>query len=65
LVVLVLPDAAENIGALLDKLAARGLPNLWVPDARDCYRVAELPTLGSGKLDLKRVGEVARELAKV
>ncbi len=63
LVVLVLPDAAATIGALLGALAARGLPNLWIPDARDCYPVAELPLLGSGKLDLKRVGEVARELA--
>jgi acyl-[acyl-carrier-protein]-phospholipid O-acyltransferase/long-chain-fatty-acid--[acyl-carrier-protein] ligase len=63
LVVLVLPEAAEGIGGLLDKLASRGLPNLWVPDARDCYPVKELPTLGSGKLDLKRVGELARELA--
>ncbi|HYH69126.1 MAG TPA: AMP-binding protein [Urbifossiella sp.] len=63
LVVLVLPEAAGGIGGLLDQLAGRGLPNLWVPDARDCYPVKELPALGSGKLDLKRVGELARELA--
>lgn len=63
LVVLVLPDVAGKIGGLLDALAGRGLPNLWVPDARDCYPVDALPALGSGKLDLKRVGEVARELA--
>ncbi|QDU19561.1 AMP-binding protein [Urbifossiella limnaea] len=65
LVVLVVPEAAGGIGALLGQLRARGLPNLWVPDARDCYTVEALPTLGSGKLDLKRVGELARELAKV
>jgi acyl-[acyl-carrier-protein]-phospholipid O-acyltransferase/long-chain-fatty-acid--[acyl-carrier-protein] ligase len=63
LVVLVLPEAATGIGALLDGLAGRGLPNLWVPDVRDCYPVKELPALGSGKLDLKRVGDLARELA--
>jgi acyl-[acyl-carrier-protein]-phospholipid O-acyltransferase/long-chain-fatty-acid--[acyl-carrier-protein] ligase len=63
LVVLVLPDAAGKIGGLLDALAGRGLPNLWVPDARDCYPVDALPLLGSGKLDLKRVGELAKELA--
>lgn len=63
LVVLVLPDLGDGIGALLGKLAGRGMPNLWVPDVRDCYPVTELPALGSGKLDLKRVGELARELA--
>lgn len=63
LVVLVLPAAAEALGGLLDALPLRGIPNLWVPDTRDCYEVPELPALGSGKLDLKRVGEVARELA--
>ncbi len=63
LVVLVLPEVADTIGQLLARLPARDLPNLWIPDARDCYEVKELPVLGSGKLDLKRVGEVAKELA--
>jgi acyl-[acyl-carrier-protein]-phospholipid O-acyltransferase/long-chain-fatty-acid--[acyl-carrier-protein] ligase len=45
-------------------LAGRGLPNLWVPGPRDFYAVPELPHLGSGKLDLKRLKEVAAELVK-
>jgi acyl-[acyl-carrier-protein]-phospholipid O-acyltransferase/long-chain-fatty-acid--[acyl-carrier-protein] ligase len=44
-------------------LGARGLPNLWVPAERDFFRVGELPVLGSGKLNLKRVKEMALELA--
>ncbi len=44
-------------------LAGRGLPNLWVPGERDFYQVPELPILGSGKLDLKRVKEMAQEVA--
>jgi acyl-[acyl-carrier-protein]-phospholipid O-acyltransferase/long-chain-fatty-acid--[acyl-carrier-protein] ligase len=44
-------------------LDARGLPNLWLPSQRDFYQVAELPVLGSGKLDLRRVQELAVELA--
>ena len=42
----------------------RGLPNLWIPRERDFYRIAELPLLGSGKLDLKRVKEMAQERAR-
>jgi acyl-[acyl-carrier-protein]-phospholipid O-acyltransferase/long-chain-fatty-acid--[acyl-carrier-protein] ligase len=63
LVVLYLPELEGKLVALLDVLPGRGLPNLWVPDARDAYKVEALPVLGSGKLDLKRVGELARELA--
>ncbi|MBY0512870.1 MAG: AMP-binding protein [Gemmataceae bacterium] len=63
LVVLYLDEAREKLGGLLEALPGRGLPNLWVPDERDCYRVEALPVLGSGKLDLKRVGELATELA--
>ena len=62
-VVLVLPEAADRLPDLLDRLGDRGLPNLWVPDRRDCYPVEGLPLLGSGKLDLKRVGELAVVLA--
>jgi acyl-[acyl-carrier-protein]-phospholipid O-acyltransferase/long-chain-fatty-acid--[acyl-carrier-protein] ligase len=45
------------------QLNSRGLPNLWVPAERDFFAVAELPLLGSGKVNLKRVQELAGELA--
>ena len=39
------------------------LPNLWVP-ARDAFHeVAEIPILGSGKLDLRKVRELALDCA--
>ncbi len=44
-------------------LTARGLPNLWVPSERDYHRVDELPVLGSGKVDLKRLQETALRVA--
>jgi acyl-[acyl-carrier-protein]-phospholipid O-acyltransferase/long-chain-fatty-acid--[acyl-carrier-protein] ligase len=65
LIVLFLPELEGKLSGLLDALGSRGLPNLWVPDVRDCHRVDSLPLLGSGKLDLKRVGEVARQLAGI
>jgi acyl-[acyl-carrier-protein]-phospholipid O-acyltransferase/long-chain-fatty-acid--[acyl-carrier-protein] ligase len=40
-------------------LCERGLPNLWVPGERDFFPVPTLPTLGSGKLDLKAVKDLA------
>jgi acyl-[acyl-carrier-protein]-phospholipid O-acyltransferase/long-chain-fatty-acid--[acyl-carrier-protein] ligase len=58
-VVHALPD--EKIDELLAKLPAAGLPNLWLPRRDAFVRVAALPLLGTGKLDLKRVGELARE----
>jgi acyl-[acyl-carrier-protein]-phospholipid O-acyltransferase/long-chain-fatty-acid--[acyl-carrier-protein] ligase len=47
-----------------EQLGGRGLPNLWVPGERDFYSVAELPVLGSGKLNLYGVKELALTLAR-
>jgi acyl-[acyl-carrier-protein]-phospholipid O-acyltransferase/long-chain-fatty-acid--[acyl-carrier-protein] ligase len=46
---------------IVRSLAERGLPNLWIPGADAFAEIAELPMLGSGKLDLKRLAEMARE----
>lgn len=40
-------------------LAASGLPSLWIPSPDSFRRVANIPVLGTGKLDLKRVKDVA------
>jgi acyl-[acyl-carrier-protein]-phospholipid O-acyltransferase/long-chain-fatty-acid--[acyl-carrier-protein] ligase len=53
-----------DVGKWREALAGRGLPNLWVPGPRDFFAVPEMPLLGSGKLDLKRLKDVALELAK-
>lgn len=45
-------------------LSTRGLPNLWVPGERDFHSVPELPVLGSGKINLKKVKELAVTLAR-
>jgi acyl-[acyl-carrier-protein]-phospholipid O-acyltransferase/long-chain-fatty-acid--[acyl-carrier-protein] ligase len=42
-------------------LAARGLPNLWIPSTDSFCQVQEIPVLGSGKLDLKRLKDLAVE----
>jgi len=63
LVILYLSNIADRLDATLSALAQRGLPPLWIPDRRDCFPVETMPVLGSGKLDLKRLSEVALELA--
>ena len=50
-----------NLSNVLRQLGDRGRPNLWIPDERDFFAVAELPLLGSGKLDLQRLKEMALE----
>jgi acyl-[acyl-carrier-protein]-phospholipid O-acyltransferase / long-chain-fatty-acid--[acyl-carrier-protein] ligase len=44
------------------QLVLRGLPKLWVPAERDFIAVPEIPVLGSGKMDLKRLKDLALEL---
>ncbi len=42
-------------------LSEAGLPNIFIPSPDSFVEVEELPILGTGKLDLKRVREIARE----
>jgi len=60
LVVFHLPTARDP-GEVVKALAARGLPALWIPSADSFAEIAELPLLGTGKLDLRALGELARE----
>ena len=47
--------------AVIARLRGRGLPNLWVPSADSFALIEEMPVLGSGKLDLRRLSDLARE----
>lgn len=51
----------ERIPDILQRVAASGLPNLFIPRKDDFYRVPEIPIMGSGKTDLKAVTSIARE----
>jgi acyl-[acyl-carrier-protein]-phospholipid O-acyltransferase/long-chain-fatty-acid--[acyl-carrier-protein] ligase len=42
-------------------LAAAGLPNLFIPGRDAFVEVGELPVVGAGKLDLRRIKEMALE----
>jgi acyl-[acyl-carrier-protein]-phospholipid O-acyltransferase/long-chain-fatty-acid--[acyl-carrier-protein] ligase len=44
------------------RLSSTDLPKLWVPKRENVYRVASLPTLGTGKADLRGIRKMAEEL---
>ncbi len=56
-----LPEA--GLPAVLEKLAACDVPNLWKPKADAFYRVENFPLLGTGKLDLRGVKETAQKFS--
>jgi acyl-[acyl-carrier-protein]-phospholipid O-acyltransferase/long-chain-fatty-acid--[acyl-carrier-protein] ligase len=47
----------------LEKLAQSDLPNLWKPRADQFFHIDALPYLGTGKLDLRKVKEMAVALS--
>ncbi len=63
LVVLHTAEWGAKLKEAFDKLRGKGLPNLWVPDLRDCFIVESFPALGNGKLDLRGLNEMAGRLA--
>lgn len=52
----------EQIDLLLKRLDSSGLPNLWIPKASSFYRVEQIPVLGTGKLDIRAVKELAKKV---
>lgn len=52
-----------DTGEVTKKLAENGLPALWVPKKENFHRIDSLPLLGSGKLDLKGLKNIAANLS--
>lgn len=55
----------SRIPAILEKLSASGLPNLFIPGKQQFVKVEALPVLGTGKLDLRGVKRIAMERLQV
>jgi len=53
----------DRLRLCLNRLGEIGLPNLWIPRQDAFFKVDSLPCLGTGKLDLRKIREVALELA--
>jgi acyl-[acyl-carrier-protein]-phospholipid O-acyltransferase/long-chain-fatty-acid--[acyl-carrier-protein] ligase len=55
-----------KIPDIVSKLAANGLPNLYIPSRGNFIKVDALPMLGTGKMDLRSLKRIAIErLARV
>jgi acyl-[acyl-carrier-protein]-phospholipid O-acyltransferase/long-chain-fatty-acid--[acyl-carrier-protein] ligase len=59
LFVLYTDELGLSPGEVVDRLQAGALPRLWVPSADDFIRVESIPFLGTGKVDLRKLKEVA------
>jgi acyl-[acyl-carrier-protein]-phospholipid O-acyltransferase/long-chain-fatty-acid--[acyl-carrier-protein] ligase len=55
--------ADGQLQATLERLAQSDLPNLWKPRPDQFFHIDVLPYLGTGKIDLRKVKEVAAEFA--
>jgi len=49
----------DHLKDCLSRLDQTGLPNLWVPRPGAFFKVDAIPYLGTGKLDLRRIRELA------
>jgi len=57
---IVLHNLADGqLAPVLEKFSQCDLPNLWKPRAEQFFHVEALPYLGTGKLDLRRVRDLA------
>lgn len=59
LIVFHLPSG-KSTDQVLKELTAAGLPNLWIPSPDSFFQVEQIPLLGTGKLDLQAVKELAK-----
>ncbi len=55
--------ADDKLPSCLEKLAQTDLPNLWRPRSDAFFRVESFPLLGTGKLDLRGVKDMAGRLS--
>jgi acyl-[acyl-carrier-protein]-phospholipid O-acyltransferase / long-chain-fatty-acid--[acyl-carrier-protein] ligase len=53
----------SQLQPVLEKLVASDLPNLWKPRPDQFFHIDTLPYLGTGKLDLRKVREVATKFS--
>lgn len=51
-----------DVASVCEGLANKGLPNLWIPKKESFFHVEQIPVLGTGKVDLKKVKVMAQEL---
>jgi acyl-[acyl-carrier-protein]-phospholipid O-acyltransferase / long-chain-fatty-acid--[acyl-carrier-protein] ligase len=61
LIVVHTPAMTKAPAEIAEHLKQSGLPNLWIPGTDSFMEVDEIPVLGTGKLDLKGLADVAKK----
>jgi len=51
----------DKLSQVLERFAASDLPPLWKPKPAQFFRIDAIPYMGTGKLDLRRIREIATE----
>jgi acyl-[acyl-carrier-protein]-phospholipid O-acyltransferase / long-chain-fatty-acid--[acyl-carrier-protein] ligase len=54
-------DLGMPVEEVYRRLNTGPVPKLWIPAKEDFLQVEEIPTLGTGKVDLRRLREIAKE----
>ena len=54
-------ESSVSPGDLWEKLTQTELPRLWLPKRDDLHVIDAIPTLGTGKVDLRTVKQLALE----
>ena len=54
-------DSALRPQELWERLCQSALPRLWLPKREDLHPIESIPTLGTGKTDLRAVRQLALE----
>jgi acyl-[acyl-carrier-protein]-phospholipid O-acyltransferase/long-chain-fatty-acid--[acyl-carrier-protein] ligase len=55
---------SKPVPQIIDELSKEGLPNLWIPSTDSFLEVEEIPVLGTGKLDLRAIKQLALDRTK-
>ena len=53
----------KSVSQVIDELSKEDLPNLWIPSNDSFIEVDEIPLLGTGKLDLRGMKQMALDRA--
>jgi acyl-[acyl-carrier-protein]-phospholipid O-acyltransferase/long-chain-fatty-acid--[acyl-carrier-protein] ligase len=63
-IVVITTLSQEKLTPVLEKLPQCDLPALWKPRANQFFRVEAIPMLGTGKIDLRGVKQLAATMAQ-
>jgi 1-acyl-sn-glycerol-3-phosphate acyltransferase len=55
-------ETPHSVDSMIGALKSAGLPNIFIPSPDSFYKVDQLPILGTGKLDLKGIRDLANQL---